>query len=105
MNQPSLDFGIAVARNSDPDTSWQAANSITDINDRQQQVLAVLISFGPLTDHDLQVAYQNSGRPPQSPSGLRTRRAELVDRGLVVDTGKRKTLPSGRSAILWDIAE
>ena len=36
-----------------------------------------------------------------SPSGARTRRAELVVKGLVYDTGERVTLLSGRRAIVW----
>jgi hypothetical protein len=41
--------------------------------------------------------------PRQSESGLRTRRRELVDMGLVVDTGRTETLPSGRKAIVWGV--
>ncbi len=46
-----------------------------------------------------------NGFPHQSPSGLRTRRKELVDAGLVVDTGRRGTLRSGRLSIIWAAAE
>lgn len=42
--------------------------------------------------------------PPQSDSGLRTRRKELTDAGVVVDTQVRKRLPSGRQSIVWGLA-
>ena len=104
ITQPSLRFGVAVARNSDPDTSWEAADSITEIPRRQAEVLQIIEMLGPICDYDLQLAHRMvDGLMPQSPSGLRTRRSELVALGLVVDTGDRKRLPSGRRAILWDI--
>jgi hypothetical protein len=47
-------------------------------------------------------AYNNMRTAPRaSESGIRSRRAELVDRGLVVDTGRRIRLESGRYAIVW----
>jgi hypothetical protein len=39
----------------------------------------------------------------QSDSGIRTRRAELVDDGIAFDTGATITLPSGRKSILWNL--
>lgn len=97
--------GVAVARRTDPDTSWNAANTIDpdEINERQRHVYEALRYVGPATDIELAVFYFNSGRPWQSPSGLRTRRAELVDRGLVIDTGKRRPTTTGRPAIVWAV--
>lgn len=40
----------------------------------------------------------------QSESGIRTRRKELQKQGLVVDTGERVVLDSGRTARVWDLA-
>ena len=37
-------------------------------------------------------------------SGLRTRRSELVDAGLVVDSGERKLTQNGAKSIVWRLA-
>jgi hypothetical protein len=51
---------------------------------------------------ELVEAYRNLKMAPRaSESGIRSRRAELVAQGLVVDTGGRVKLPSGRWATLW----
>ena len=88
----------AVARSTDPDTSWAAAHSQTPDKIRQSQtkVLRMLRRWGPMTDTTL--VHLMSG---MSPSGIRTRRRELVDMGLVHDTDARVTLASGRKAIVW----
>jgi hypothetical protein len=92
-----------VARKTDPETSHDAAASITDLTEKQEAVLAVLAAEGLLTDKDLISQYPKYGLARQSESGLRTRRAELVRRQLVRDTGLREILPSGRRAIVWSI--
>jgi hypothetical protein len=51
------------------------------------------------TDVDMCSYFQNNG------STYRTRRSELVDKGLIVDTGERMTLPSKRRAIIWMLEE
>lgn len=97
----------AVARAGDPETSWEAAQSQTSekIRVSQQAVLRVLGDVGPCTDRYLVSAYQSAMDAgyelPQSESGIRTRRKELARYGLVVDTGRRFLLPSGRRAIVW----
>lgn len=99
----------AKARKSDPVTSHEAAGSITAVKLRESQH-AVLRVLGKLragaTDETIAEKYYemvafDHGYPYQSPSGLRTRRAELVKAGLVEDAGKRKRLASGRNAIVW----
>jgi hypothetical protein len=69
----------------------------------QQQVLLTVAVYGPLTDEGM--LYHLQRNYPMSPSGARTRRAELVARGLVYDTGKRETLASGRKAVVWAAAK
>lgn len=108
----------AHARRTDPQTSHDAARSISSdkIRASQQAVLDVLAQRGPMSDADLVDLYVSGWTrhtdppefvgplPMQSPSGIRTRRAELVELGKVVDSGERATLPSGRRAIVWKAA-
>ena len=97
----------ARARTSDPATSHAAAASVNGkLRETQNAVLRLLRLDGDLSDDQLLAAYDNrrrhdSGFPPQSPSGLRTRRRELVALGLVRDSGRRTTTYSGRAAIVW----
>ena len=101
----------AHARNSDPATSHEAADSVTDkIRASQEAVRLVLDRFPQgLTDTDLIEEYGKLSAlgwvPRQSPSGLRTRRSELVRRGTVVDSGNRALLPTGRRAVVWVMAK
>lgn len=92
-------FPRAVARAGDPQTSWDAARSVRDIRASQSEVLRLFVARGAMTDE--QVAERYSGF--QSPSGLRTRRAELVALGRLRDTGHRIVGRSGRRMIVWDI--
>jgi hypothetical protein len=58
------------------------------LNDNQRKVLATLRDQGPLTDFELGYAYRlQHGKMDQSWSGLRTRRRELEDMGLVYQHG------------------
>ena len=98
----------AHARRTDPQTSHDAARSIgaPELRLSLSAVLDVIADRGPMDDRALIAAYfrdiDTGVRPMQSESGIRSRRAELVDRGLVRDTGERVTLPTGRKAIVWE---
>jgi hypothetical protein len=100
--QTTLAFDVAVrrprARASDPETSHDAAQSISDISGDQQFILEWLNFLGPCTDEEL----LNSLPSERSPSGVRTRRSELVAMNLVRDSGKRRKTRSGRNAIVWE---
>ncbi len=97
-----MQLTIPRARADDPATSHAAAASVKGLRDSQNAVLRVLWVSGPATDEQIAVRYEHlADAPRQSPSGLRTRRKELVERGLVVDTGHTRKLKSGRKAILW----
>lgn len=99
---------MPIARFGDPETSHQAADSIDapTLRDSQAAVLFVLAYNGPMTDTELIDAYlawaEQGTLPRQSPSGIRTRRKELVTRGSVRDTGMRDVLRSGRRSIVWE---
>ena len=85
-------------RRSDPATSHAAAESVGDVRLRQLAVLRVLVHNPGLTDEQIASNYVG---PVQSPSGLRTRRSELVALALVEDSGARARMLSGRLAIVW----
>ncbi len=93
----------ARARRTDPITSHEAAESVDNITATQSYVLRCLKR--PRVDVELVHAYRAYKTAPRaSESGIRSRRAELVDRGLVIDTGRRVRLDSGRYAIVWGLA-
>jgi len=88
------------ARRSDPRTSHDAAESVKNVTATQAFVLRVLRK--PRTDTQLIEAYRSLKKAPlASESGIRSRRAELVDKGLVADTGQRALTPFGRQSTVW----
>jgi phosphohistidine swiveling domain-containing protein len=87
------------ARTTDPETSHEAAESVTNITPLKQEILQRLMT--PMTDADLIEAIRVSSRLIVTESGVRSRRAELVQAGLVKDTGARIKLATGRNAIVW----
>jgi len=97
----------AFARRSDPWTSWAAADSLTNLREKQRAALWVLVAFYPdgASLDQIVDAYTRLGRrsaggmpelPAQSDSGLRTRVSELAAQGYVYDSGRTRRLPSGR---------
>lgn len=98
---PATAPDAAHARRTDPQTSHDAARSVMDLNGKQTAVLTVIRQQGPMTDQEIAAAYRRTGGPKQSASGLRTRRAELVAAGLVIDSGARSATDSGRLAVVW----
>lgn len=92
------------ARLTDPETSRKAANSISlgDLRESQRIILSTIGNFGPVTDEE--IYYFVSGFHQISVSGARTRRKELVDMGLVRDSGHRGTTKAGRATIKWEVA-
>lgn len=86
-----------LARRQDPSTSFRAADGIVHrLRPIQMKVIEVLDAVGPegLTDLELEERCGNHG------STFRTRRAELAEVGLVVDTGRHKVL-NGTKRIVW----
>lgn len=101
MTHPPL-FDVPRKRWSDPETSRQAAESVSlsKVSDLQRRILAALIR--PLTDEQL-IARIRELWPDQrvSPQSVRSRRAELVRRGLVADSGLRRPTQYGSTATVW----
>ena len=105
---------VARARTTDPDTSHAAAESLDpDVITRNQGAVLRLFEGsdtayqGGLTDaalvtvYEARMAVDPEHFPQQSPSGLRTRRKELTQKGRLRDSGNRVRLDSGRLAIEW----
>lgn len=74
--------GKAVARGTDPETSWDAAAGIANLRESQAKVYVVLAEIEPATDEEIYDAMMDR-RIGISESGCRTRRKELEDLGLV----------------------
>lgn len=96
----------AVARHGDPETSHEAAASISPdvLRASQVAVFDCFVMFGmPVCDETAYGYYQRNESLKQSPSGFRTRRSELVRQGKLVHDGYGTT-PSGRRTRLWRLA-
>lgn len=88
----------AHARRDDPDTSKEAAANVTPVlRDLQETVFALFKHHGPMTDLQLS-AFAPKGA---AYSTYRTRRAELVDMGLLRHSG-RKAFQDGHLRIIWE---
>jgi hypothetical protein len=98
---------MAIARNTDPQTSHAAAASVRNVTATQTAILNLFSKQLGLSDSeliDIYFAWVDAGFAPMaSPSGIRSRRAELVVRGLLADSGEREKTPSGRSSVIWSI--
>lgn len=87
----------AIWRRSGRDTDIDAAISQTSESLTQNQHLALqlIIEHAGLTDQELSLA---ANRPKDS---IAPRRVNLMHKGFVVDSGKRRATRSGHSAIVW----
>lgn len=89
----------AHARRGDPQTSHEAADSVTpDLRQLQARVANFARSAGPwgFTDLELSDGLKDAG------STMRTRRAELSARNIIIDSGrKRRSGDSSRRRIVW----
>ena len=101
---------MARARTSDPHTSHAAAASVRNMTQTHERLLSLIKTGGDTTDEELYRRWQqvredlDAGWPPISTSGLRTRRKELVEMGLVVDSGRRGRTATGRACVIWRLA-
>lgn len=95
-------FGLgdrAVARKADCETAHEAAESVKDITGMQQHLLWVFETIGPMTDEELLAQGDYI-----SPSGVRSRRAELVAKGLLEFSGEFGLTKAGRRSRIWRVA-
>jgi hypothetical protein len=70
----------------------------------QLAVHSTLKQYGPLADHALVPIVQHEVGIHYSSSGIRSRRSELASKGAVVPVDE-VVMPSGRGAIVWDVAK
>ena len=91
-------------RPTDPETSRDAVPDKQRRQTVRDRVLGLFQTHKTLTDEQLAEIYPQHLGPQTSPSGLRTRRAELVDAGLVVPAGFSLN-KSGRRVIIWALNE
>lgn len=88
-------------RNTDPETSRLAAESIEGVSGSQRlAVLSTLRRLGEATDEEIFAALPSHG-VRISASGARTRRSELVELGFIAPTFKRRRSKAGREMIVW----
>lgn len=96
-------FDPPAARLTDPDTSHEAAASVTDVQRRKvyRAVLEALVEHGPSTDHDLARYVSGKLGHPIGQTSVGVRRGELRDSGLVENSGHKGRTPTGAKAIRW----
>jgi Fe2+ or Zn2+ uptake regulation protein len=91
----------AHARHRDPETSKEAAREV-DVTEGQWQVLNCLRALPRgVTDEELYRMMRQAGIKI-SPSGVRSRRSELVELALVKFAGRFEKTESGRNARVWE---
>ena len=96
-------FDPPAARSTDPDTSHEAAENVTDRARRavHRAVLEALVEHGPTTDHDLARYVSGKLGHPIGQTSVGVRRGELRNAGLVADSGHKGRTPTGAKAIRW----
>lgn len=106
MGSESKMITIAKARNADPATSHDAANSVSHISETQNGILTVLRE-SPMCDERLVARFNewvSTGRfSPASAQSIRSRRAELVRLGLVEFADRTEMMSTGRMARVWQV--
>jgi len=106
-------FDVARARNSwrkggrfvrDPSPSFEAAQSISTerLTDVQDRILVLFKIMGPMPDDTL-ISYFEEYYPNRATDqSIRSRRAELVKRGLVRDSGRDGKSKHGNRCTVWE---
>lgn len=91
-------------RTLDPSTSHQAERSVTGLAESYRIILDLFRKFGPMNDETLIRTWRATAKKQASDSGIRSRRSELAATGLIIDSGDRVKMSSGRNSIVWRIA-
>ena len=102
---------VALARITDPETSHEAAASVTDTSMLQDRIVFLLgvsdYHDGSVTDEELISLYDSffASTNPATPQSIRSRRAELVSKGYVVFDGEYGMTVNGRRTRKWRLAD
>lgn len=91
-------------RTLDPATSHEAEKSVSKLAESYRIILAMFRDYGPMNDETLIKRWRAESPKYASDSGIRSRRSELVATGIVVDSGERQKMQSGRDSIVWRLA-
>jgi hypothetical protein len=98
---------VARARKTDPQTSHDAAEKVKRIEEQRRAILA-LLEGTPMCDEKLlklyETVWKREGFPAPTPSGVRTRRNELVKAGLVEKTALKERMKTGGWGIVWRVS-
>lgn len=100
----AFDQERAATRRGDPETSHVAAHNVKGIRASHRRVIQLFRRFGPMTDQEaLGAAISDGWRV--SPSGLRSRRAEVTPpRGRGIrDSGLKRKTEMGFDSIVWEL--
>lgn len=89
-------------RRRDPMTSFSAALSQTpEKSQGLYMAIRAILERKPLTDEELVDLFQSRGKSV-TPSGVRSRRAELAEAGWVRDSGEKRDTKTGHPSIVWE---
>lgn len=94
-------------RRTDPSTSWEAGRRLSPESTRElyNDIIFVMwnnVKLDGLTDEELIFVLTEQMFKKYTPSGIRSRRSELVEAGWLRDSGQRRNTKAGRPAIVWE---
>jgi hypothetical protein len=98
--RPVHECPFCVTRSTDPDTSLAAARTAIAHSGTIRRHVLDILRRGPLTDQQL-VTYFAEHDIVGTPSGIRTRRKELADDGIVFRHEVDGITDTGRKAARW----
>ncbi len=94
---------VSKVRRRDPQTSFEAATAQTaEKSQRLYTAIYRVLSRRSLTDDELIAALERSAPFSVTPSGVRSRRKELVQAGWVHDTGLQRPSTAGKPSTVWE---
>ena len=93
-----LDFAHTHHHRSDPETSHAAAKQAAHFVGEHQLIVLEVLRFGDHTGDEI------AARCKLDKFQVMRRTKELVERGLIEDSGERRATPKGRPSVVWRMA-